>query len=115
MSYEDLEVWKRSVALSIKIYKMTEGCKDFGFRDQVRRSGLSVPSNIAEGYERESNKDIIRFLVIARGSLGELKTQLIIGRETGLIEENQTAFLYDEAKQISAMLQSLINSRRKFD
>ena len=56
--FEDLEVWKRSACLSAEIYKALAELKDFGFRDQITRSGLSVPSNIAEGYERESNKEI---------------------------------------------------------
>jgi len=59
--FEDLEVWKRSACLSAEIYKALAELKDFGFRDQITRSGLSVPSNIAEGYERESNKEIANF------------------------------------------------------
>jgi four helix bundle protein len=75
---ENLGVWKRSCRLSVELYKLL---RDFGFRDQVTRSALSVPSNIAEGYERDSSKEFSRFLKIAKGSCGELRTQLYIGTE----------------------------------
>lgn len=76
MAFTDLEVWKGHrdcLRLCIK-----KGLKDFGFRDQLTRSGLSVPSNIAEGYERDSDAEIARFLQIAKGSAGELRTQIYI-------------------------------------
>ena len=72
MSFEDLEVWKRSARLSADIYKTLANLKDFGFKDQITRSGLSIPSNIAEGAERESIKEFINFLSYAKGSAGEL-------------------------------------------
>ena len=75
-SFEDLEVWKRSARLSADIYKTLANLKDFGFKDQITRSGLSIPSNIAEGAERESIKEFINFLSYAKGSAGELKTQI---------------------------------------
>ncbi|AMV31827.1 hypothetical protein VN12_06880 [Pirellula sp. SH-Sr6A] len=66
MNFEDLEVWKRAVALSCEVYRQTSKISDFGFRDQLTRSGLSIPSNIAEGYERQSNKEKSQFLNIAK-------------------------------------------------
>ena len=66
MRFEDLDVWKRGARLSANIYKESAQIKDFGFKDQITRSGLSIPSNIAEGIERESNKDCIRFLRLLR-------------------------------------------------
>lgn len=74
---ENLEVWKRSCRLSVEVYKALRLCKELGFKDQVTRSALSVPSNIAEGYERDSAKEFSRFLRIAKGSCGELRTQLV--------------------------------------
>jgi len=62
MNYNNLDVWKRSVNFSIAIYRILAKLKDFGFKDQITRSSLFVPSNIAEGYERESNKEFIRYL-----------------------------------------------------
>ena len=66
MNYNNLDVWKRSVNLSIAIYRTLAKLKDFGFKDQITRSSLSVPSNIAEGYERELNKEFIRYLYIPK-------------------------------------------------
>ena len=112
MSYEDLEVWKRSVRLSATLYKETKSLKDFGFRDQLTRSGLSIPSNIAEGYERDSDAEIARFLTIAKGSAGELRTQLLIGIEADLLSESLASLWADEAKQLGKMLGSLIKRHR---
>jgi four helix bundle protein len=79
MRFEDLEVWKRSARLSANIYKDLKDLKDFSCRDQITCSGLSIPSNIAEGFERESEKECINFLAYAKGSCGELRTQIYIG------------------------------------
>jgi four helix bundle protein len=68
MAFEDLDVWKRSCRLSVALYRELECVKNWGFRDQITRSGLSVPSNIAEGFERDSDSEIARFLTIAKGS-----------------------------------------------
>jgi four helix bundle protein len=105
---ENLDVWKRSCRLSVELYKLLSDCRDFGFRDQVTRSALSVPSNIAEGYERDSSKEFSRFLKIAKGSCGELRTQLYIGAETGFIEKAKTLQMIQEAAELSRMLQGLI-------
>lgn len=78
MNFENLDVWKHSTRLSADIYKTPILKKDFGFRDQLTRSGLSVPSNIAEGMTRDSDKEKVRFLDIARSSLAEARTQIYI-------------------------------------
>ncbi len=74
--FEELDVWKRSARLSAEIYKTLVELKDYGFRDQITRAGLSIPSNVAEGYERNSNKELALFLNYAKGSAGELRTQI---------------------------------------
>ncbi len=88
MNFEKLEVWKRSARLSAQIYKITADLRDYGFRDQLTRAGLSVPSNIAEGMTRDSNKEKRRFLDIARSSLSEARTQIYIGIEIGYINND---------------------------
>lgn len=85
--FEDLEVWKRSARLCVEIYKVFMHSKNFGFKDQITRSALSIPSNIAEGYERESDKEIANFINYAKGSAGELRTQIYIGLYIGYIEK----------------------------
>ncbi len=81
MRFEDLDVWKRAARLSADIYKELRALKDYGFRDQITRSGLSVSSNIAEGFERESQKECLTFLSYAKGSLGELQSQIYFGMD----------------------------------
>ncbi len=73
-SFEELEVWKRACRQSVNIYKLVKLSKDYGLKSQIERSGVSVPSNIAEGCERDSTGDSIRFLRIAKGSNAELRT-----------------------------------------
>ena len=108
MSYENLDVWKRSARLSATLYQETRDLRDFGFRDQLTRSGLSIPSNIAEGYERDSDAEIARFLRIAKGSAGELRTQILIGIEVGFLDRSEALQWADEANQLSRMLGALI-------
>jgi four helix bundle protein len=112
MSYEDLDVWKRAVQLSVSLYVATKDLRDFGFRDQLTRSGLSIPSNIAEGYERDTDPEIAQFLKIAKGSTGELKTQILIGIQAGLLDPEKARAWADEAKQLGAILGALIKRHR---
>lgn len=105
--FESLEVWKKGCRLTVDIYEALKGCKDFGFKDQICRAAVSVPSNLAEGYERNSPGDFARFINIAKGSAGELRTQLYIGRELGFIDTDSFNRLLEESKHISAMLGAL--------
>lgn len=110
MKFEDMDIWKRSARLSAELYKHFSGCNDFGFRDQITRSGLSVPSNIAEGAERGSKKDFIRFLQYAKGSCGELRTQVYIGMDIGYISQEKGKVWIQETRELSAMLVAFISS-----
>ena len=112
-SFEDLEVWKRSCRLTVKVYDIFKNSKEYGLRDQMTRSALSIPSNIAEGAERNSRLEFIRFLHIAKGSAAELRTQTYIATEIGVIDKDQKKELKDELLRISSMLQSLIKSLEK--
>lgn len=107
-AFEKLEVWKRSSRLCVDIYKVFAQCKDLGFKDQITRAVLSVPSNIAEGYERDSRKEYIRFLRIAKASSGELRTQLYIGQEVGFLDKSHAKKYLQEAYEISCMIQGLV-------
>ena len=102
-----LDVWKRACRLAVEVYQATARCPDRGYRDQVTRSALSIASNIAEGYERETVKERIRFLLIAKGSAGECWTQLLIGMEAGLVSEDPGRRLAAEAEEIAKMLRGL--------
>lgn len=110
--FEDLDVWKRAVELSASIYRETRQFKDFGFKDQITRAGLSIPSNIAEGMERSTPADQCKFLDYARASCGEVRTQTIVGRKVGFIPESAANQWSSETKELAAMIQGLIRSIR---
>ena len=114
-SFRELNVWQEAKALAVTIYRLTSTgplARDFGLRDQMQRAAVSIPSNIAEGYERKSNPEFIRYLLIAKGSLSELITQLEIAREVRLIDESSFLSIEDQCSKVSAMLTKLIQSRR---
>ena len=107
------KVWQRSTSLSILIYKELSNCRDYGFKDQITRSGLSIPSNIAEGFGRVSDKEKHNFLNYARGSCAELRTQLYIGSEIGYIDQSLSKKWIAETDEISAMLSGLMKYLKK--
>jgi four helix bundle protein len=109
MRFEDLDVWKKSARLSAEIYKQVVNLKDHGFKDQITRSGLSIPSNIAEGYERVGKKETANFLNYAKGSAGELRTQIYIGMDIGYIDKPTGQAWLTEVESISKMLYKLIH------
>jgi four helix bundle protein len=115
-NFKELKVWQQSKDLAVNIYKLTEEgafIKDYGLKDQMRRASISVPSNIAEGDNLDTDKQSVRHFYIARGSIAELRTQLIIGKEVGYLTDNQYYSLEINCEQISAMLTSLIKYRSK--
>lgn len=111
MKFEDLQVWQRSMRLGVDILKGIADCRNYALRDQMTRASLSIPSNIAEGFERESHRDFIRFLRIARGSCGELRTQLYLAREIGILSREDSTRHIAETREIAAMISSLVNYR----
>lgn len=111
--FEDLEVWRRATRLSAELYKGLADLRDYCFRDQITKAGLSIPSNIAEGYERGSDKELANFLKYAKGSAGELRTQVYIGMDIGHIDSDTGTRWLRESEEISRMLHSLIRTVRQ--
>jgi four helix bundle protein len=111
--FEDLDVWQNAVELSVNIYTKFTDCRDFSFKNQICRASVSVPSNIAEGYERLYNKEFVQFLFIAKGSTGELRTQLFIGYKLGFIKDDDYSILNEDSRKISAQLHQLIKIRKE--
>ena len=113
-TFEDLDVWKRGCNLAVDLHVSLAESKDFALRNQMERSSLSIPSNIAEGAERDSTPDFIKFLRYSKGSCGELRTQLYISERirkrlgAPLLEESRA--MIKETRELSRMLQGLINS-----
>ncbi len=100
MKHQQWRIWKDGCTLAVDVYEETREWKDFGLKDQVRRCAVSIPSNIAEGSERNSAKELIRFLNISKGSAAELHTQLLIASEVGLNSETLALLM----KRVEALL-----------
>ncbi|QQL46408.1 four helix bundle protein [Sulfuriroseicoccus oceanibius] len=98
--------------MAVAVCRASSACKDWGFRDQIMRSSVSVPSNIAEGAERNGPKEFIHFLGLAKGSLAELRTQITIGLELHYFEENVAHHWIAETRELPKMLHGLIKSLR---
>ena len=110
-SHKDLDVWKKSVRLVVDLYKVSKRFpldERFGLTSQIRRASTSVPANIAEGWGRGSTKEYIHFLKIARGSLTELDTHLIVSGELGLVDKSESARIETAISDIGKMLNRLI-------
>jgi len=108
--FEDLKAWQKSRDLVSEIYRVTgqtEFTRDFGLRDQIRRASVSVMSNIAEGFERGWGKDFHRFLVIAKGSCAEVRSQLYVALDIGYIDRSTFSELVDQAEEVSRIIGGL--------
>lgn len=106
--FEDIISWQKSKELSVMIYSLFMESRDFGFRDQIQRASVSIMNNIAEGFERKSNKEFKYFLFIAKGSCGEIRSMLHLAKELEKISENEFTKLYSLSEEISKLLSGLI-------
>jgi four helix bundle protein len=110
-TYKDLIVWQKAIALVKDVYIETEGFPSremYGLTSQIRRSAVSIPSNIAEGHGRRSDADFGRFLTISLGSLFEMETQLVIAREIGFLDQERHLTLANQVDEVEAMLEALL-------
>ncbi|PIU57679.1 MAG: four helix bundle protein [Chloroflexi bacterium CG07_land_8_20_14_0_80_51_10] len=111
-THKDLDVWKESMTLAKEVYRLTKSFpkeETFGLASQMRRAAVSIPSNIAEGAARNSDKEFIQFLHVSLGSLAELETQLLLSRELGFLKDEDTN---GSLEQIRRMLLGLIKYLR---
>jgi four helix bundle protein len=107
--FEDIIAWQKAKALTVKVYNLFENSKDFAFKDQIQRATVSIMNNIAEGFERRSNKEFKQFLYIAKGSCGEVRSMIIIAHELKKINTIDYESLHSLSVEISRMLFALIN------
>jgi four helix bundle protein len=115
-SYQDLNVWKEGIAMTLAIYKLIGQFPDherFGLVSQMRRCAVSVPSNIAEGHARLSTREYLRFLSISLGSLAELETQLHLSKELGYARHESMADLLQKTVRLGKQVRSLTQSLRR--
>ena len=116
-NFEDIDVWKVSMDLCTEIYRLTgteKFSKDFGLKDQIRRASVSVPSNISEGYERDSKNQFLYFLAIAKGSCGEVRTQLRIAYNLEYLNEKEFDLLNEKCSTTSKQLAGFIKYLKNF-
>jgi four helix bundle protein len=107
LRFEEIEAWKKARVLTREIYQVTatgDFARDFGLRDQIRRASVSSMSNIAEGFERGGNREFIQFLSNAKGSTGEVRSQLYVALDVGFINQNKFGELYGHAEETSRLI-----------
>ena len=103
--FEDIEAWKEARELVKKIYYQFSGNKDYGFRDQIQRAAISIMSNISEGFDRGSNKEFVQFLIIARGSVSEVRSLSFAALDVGYVNKDT----FDDISERCLKLANLIN------
>ena len=114
--FEDIEAWKLARALTNRVYDVTakaEFSRDFGLRDQVRRAAISIVSNIAEGYERDGDREFLQFLFVAKGSCGEVRAQLYLAHDRAYLSDEEFSELSKKALQLSRVIAGLIKYLRQ--
>ncbi len=108
--FEEIIAWQKAKELSVLIYKLFEESRDFGFKDQIQRSSVSIMNNIAEGFERKGNKEFSHFLFIAKSSCGEVRSMLYLAIELNKISQDDFNTLFSLSEEISKMLSGLIKT-----
>lgn len=115
-TFEDMPVWQKSMDLAVDIHGLTERLprkEDYGLTSQIRRSGLSVPANVAEGYGRHHSKDKVNFYYHSRGSLFETKNHLIYGNRVGYFTADEVSAMYERVAEITRELNALTSRLRE--
>jgi four helix bundle protein len=108
--FEDIVAWQKAKLLTLKIYSILKDLKDFAFRDQICRASVSIMNNIAEGFERKSDKEFIHFLFIAKGSCGEVRSMLYLAKDLSYVQETEYLYLFKMSIEVSKMLSGLIKT-----
>ena len=108
-SFKDLVVWQKAQELSLDIYREFSSCKDYGFKDQIQRATLSIMNNVAEGYGRRSDRALINFLNIARGSAAEVESMIFMAHKLGYIDLNTQNRLLRQIDEVAKLLTAFIN------
>lgn len=114
--FEDIDAWQRARELVQRIYTLTdreEFGKDFSLKDQIRRAGVSIMSNIAEGFERDGTREFIQFLSIAKGSVGEVRSQLYVAFDRGYVTRDEFENLVNLASETARLIAGLVNYLKK--
>ncbi len=108
--FEDIVAWQKAKDLTIEIYRAFERCRDFAFRDQIQRAVVSIMNNIAEGFERRGDTELKRFLFIAKGSCGEVRSMLYIASELRYVTQEQFKQFSEQSIEISKLISGFIKT-----
>ena len=108
--FEEITAWQKSKELNIIIYKIFSNCKDFSFKNQIERASVSIMNNIAEGFERQTNREFKNFLYISKGSCGEVRSMISLAIELKYIDENNFKDVYEKCVEISKILSGFIKT-----
>lgn len=108
--FEDIKSWQKARELTIEIYKTFENQKDYSYKSQIQRASVSIMNNIAEGFERKSNKEFKQFLFVAKGSAGEVRSMLHLALDLNFITKEQSDKLISDVMEISKMLSGFIKA-----
>ena len=106
--FEDIIAWQKSKELTTEVYGFFKNSRDYSFRDQIQRASVSIMNNIAEGFERKSNKEFKQFLYISKGSCGEVRSMLYLASELEYLKKETATTLTNKAKEISKILSGFI-------
>ncbi len=111
--FEDIIAWQKAQSYAVNIYHLFGKNKDYGFKDQICRAAVSISNNIAEGFDRNSNADFLRFLYYSISSCSETKSMIYLAEKLGYISLSQQDELLQQANEISKILHGLMNSLKK--
>lgn len=108
--FEDIIAWQKAKRLTLLIYRLLNKNNDFGYKNQIQRAAVSVMNNIAEGYERQTNKEFRQFLYISKGSCGEVRSMLYLAKELDIINDKEFNEAFELSEEISKILSGLIKT-----
>jgi len=108
--FEEIYAWQKSKALSVGVYRAFKESRDYGFRNQIQRASVSTMNNIAEGFERQTNKEFVQFLYIAKGSCAEVRSMLYLAEELTYLDKTVLRKLEEETVEVTKILNGLIRS-----
>ncbi|HEY4715377.1 MAG TPA: four helix bundle protein [Candidatus Paceibacterota bacterium] len=108
--FEDIIAWQKAKILTVSIYKTFKDCKDYSFKNQIERATVSIMNNIAEGFERRTNKELKNFLFISKGSCGEVRSMLDLAFEFNYLPKKDFDLLYNLSIEVSKLLSGFIKS-----
>ena len=108
--FEEIIAWQKGKELSLLVYKLFKNNRDYGFRDQIQRAAVSIVNNIAEGFERQSNKEFKQFLYIAKGSSGEVRSMALLGLELSYVDQSNFKRMESLSSEISRLISGFIKT-----